>query len=61
MAKKESIQSYESQKKNFKKIMLTMKKEKGELIQAEAEKEKKSLNAFVLDIVLRYIEEKNQP
>lgn len=61
MAKKESIQSYESQKKNFKKIMLTMKKEKGELIQAEAEKENKSLNAFVLDIVLRYIEEKNQP
>ena len=37
-----------------------MKKEKWERIKAEAEKENKSLNAFVLDIVLCYIEERNQ-
>ena len=61
MAKHTSEISYKSQKKLFKQIKLTMKKEKWERIKAEAEKENKSLNAFVLDIVLRYIEEKNQP
>ena len=58
MAKKESEYSYKSIKKNFSRIMLTMKKEKGDKIKEAAKKENKSLNAFILDIVLNYIDEK---
>lgn len=58
MAKKESEYSYKSIKKNFSRIMLTMKNEKGDKIKEAAKKENKSLNAFILDIVLNYIEEK---
>lgn len=56
MAKKESMQSYKSQKKLFKKIMLTMKKEKGELIKAEAEKRGLSVNKYIIDTVMKDIE-----
>ena len=58
MAKKESEYSYKSIKKNFSRIMLTMKNEKGDKIKEAAKKENKSLNAFILDIVLNYIDEK---
>ena len=58
MPKKESEYTYKSIKKNFTKIMLTMKNEKGNKIKEAAKKEKKSLNAFILDIVLNYIDEK---
>lgn len=55
--KKSSEISYKSQKKNFTKIKLTMKNEKGDKIKEAAKKENKSLNAFILDIVLNYIDE----
>lgn len=57
MPKKESEYTYKSIKKNFTKIMLTMKNEKGNKIKEAAKKENKSLNAFILDIVLNYIDE----
>ena len=56
--KKTSESSYKSQKKNFTKIKLTMKNEKGNRIKEAAKKENKSLNAFILDIVLNYLDEK---
>lgn len=56
MAKKESVISWKSQKKNSDKIMLTMKKEKGERVREAAKKSGKSCNAFIIDIVLEYIE-----
>lgn len=37
-----------------------MKKEKGEIVKAEAQKERKSINAFIIDIVMKYIEDKNK-
>lgn len=58
MAKKESEYSYKSIKKNFTRIMITAKNEKGNRIKEAAKKENKSLNAFILDIVLNYIDEK---
>ena len=57
MAKKDSEYNYKSIKKNFTRIMLTMKNEKGEKIKAAAADSNKSLNAFILDIVLPYIDE----
>lgn len=56
--KKTSESSYKSQKKNFTKIKLTMKNEKGDKIKEAAKKENKSLNAFIIDIVLNYIDKK---
>ena len=56
--KRSSEISYKSQKKNFTQIKLTMKNEKGDKIKEAAKKENKSLNAFILDIVLNYIDEK---
>lgn len=58
MTKKESEYTYKSIKKNFTRIMLTTKNEKGDRIKEAAKKENKSLNAFILDIVLTYIDEK---
>ena len=58
MPKKESEYTYKSIKKNFTKIMLTMKNDTGDKIKEAAKKENKSLNAFILDIVLNYIDEK---
>ena len=47
MPKKESEYVKKSLKQNFSRILLTMKKEKGEIIRTEAQKAGKSMNAFI--------------
>lgn len=56
MPKKESEYVKKSLKENFTRILLTMKNEKGEKIKEAAKKSGKSCNAFIIDIVLGYIE-----
>ena len=56
MANKKSEIAYKSQKKTQSKIMLTMKKEKGELIKQEAEKRGLSVNKYIIDTVMKDIE-----
>ena len=46
----------ESRKKTQMQINITLKKEKGEIIKEAAKKSGKSCNAFIIDIVLEYIE-----